>query len=150
MKDMSRRTVLVGAAAAVTALGLPASSARAEFAQEKPPATAKGKRSSTGTCGMLGSTEVCVTAREVQDVTGLQYVITNGGSQPMIYTLWYVDTTGGPESGSVTETVEAGEAVTGYFYGAVQHCFTLYVCEEAGNACISLGPVCGEGPSAWE
>ncbi|MGW7411795.1 hypothetical protein [Streptomyces sp. NPDC054863] len=150
MKEMSRRTVLVGAAAAVTALGLPASSAGAAPVQEKPPTTAKEKRSATGTCGMLGSTEICVTAREVQDVTGLQYVLANGGDQPMTYTLWYVDTNGGPESGRVTETVQAGKTVTGYFYGAVQHCFTLYVCEEAGNACLTLGPVCGEDPSDWE
>ncbi|MEU8893784.1 hypothetical protein [Streptomyces sp. NPDC048442] len=150
MKEMSRRTALAGAVAAVTALALPASSAGAEPAREKTPTTVKEKRSATSTCGMLGSTGVCVTAREVQDVTGLQYVITNGGSQPMTYTLWYVDTTGGPESGRVTETVQAGQTVTGYFYGAVQHCFTLYVCEEAGDACITLGPVCGEGPSGWE
>ncbi|WP_329569330.1 hypothetical protein [Streptomyces sp. NBC_01361] len=149
MKETSRRTVLVGAAATVIALGLPASTAGAESGPEEPPATAKGKRQATSTCGNLGSTRVCVTAREVQDVTGLQYVITNGGARPMAYTVWYVDTTGGPESGRVTETVKAGETATGYFYGAIQHCFTLHVCEEAGTACITLGPVCGEEPAGW-
>ncbi|MFG2500764.1 hypothetical protein ACGFSB_21420 [Streptomyces sp. NPDC048441] len=150
MRENSRRTVLIGAAAAMITLGLPASTADAKPTQEEPPTTAKEERSATGTCGKLGSTEVCVTAREVQDVTGLQYVITNGGAQPMTYTVWYVDTTGGPESGRVTETVQAGETATGYLYGAVHHCFTLHVCEEAGTACITLGPVCGEGPSGWE
>ncbi|MFI8785280.1 hypothetical protein [Streptomyces sp. NPDC055105] len=149
MKETSRRTVLVGTAAAMISLGLPASTAGAEPAQEEPPATAREKRPADGACGMLGSAEVCVTAREVQDVTGLQYVITNSGTQPMTYTLWYEDTTGGPESGKVTETVKAGEVATGYFYGAVQHCFTLHACEEAGTACITLGPVCGEIPSGW-
>lgn len=96
MKETSRRTVLVGAAAAMISLGLPASTAGAEPAQEEPPATAREKRPAAGARGMLGSAEVCVTAREVQDVTGLQYVITNSGTQPMTYTLWYEDTTGGP------------------------------------------------------
>ena len=150
MKDTSRRTVLVGAAAAMIGLGLPASTADAKPAPEEPPATSKERQPATSICGNLGSTEVCVSAREVQDVTGLQYVMTNGGTEPMTYTVWYVDTTGGPESGKVTETVNAGETVTGYFYGAIQHCFTLNVCEEAETACIALGPVCGENSSGWE
>jgi len=149
MKEISRRTILVGAAAATIALGLPASAACAEPAKEEPLATAKKAPLATSDCGDLGSTGVCVTAREVQDVTGLQYIITNGGDQPVTYTVWYVDVTGGPESGRVTETVEAGKNAVGYFYGALQHCFTLHVCQEGGAACITLGPVCGEYPSDW-
>ncbi|WP_432180417.1 hypothetical protein [Streptomyces sp. NBC_00063] len=141
MQEMSRRTVLVGATVSTIALGLPTSTADAEPAREAPPVTS--------VCKALGSTRVCVTAREIQDVTGLQYVITNGGARPMTYTVWYVDVTGGPESGKVKETVEAGETVVGYFYGAIQHCFTLHMCDEAETQCVVLGPVCGPYPSAW-
>ncbi|MEU6657775.1 hypothetical protein [Streptomyces sp. NPDC046821] len=141
MKEISRRTVLAGTAVSTVALGLPASTAVAEPAgDEPPPTTAEGK---------LGSSPISVTAREVQDVTGLQYVITNGGSRPMTYVVWYVDVTGGPASGRVTETAEAGESVAGYFYGAVHHCFTLHVSDEAGAESAVLGPVCGHGASSW-
>ncbi|MCX5085310.1 hypothetical protein ACFC18_55345 [Streptomyces sp. NPDC056121] len=141
MKEISRRTVLVGATVSTIALGVPVPTADAEPAREAPPVASA--------CGDLGSTQVCVTAREVQDVTGLQYVITNRGARPMTYTVWYVDVTGGPESGRVTETVGAGETVVGYFYGAIQHCFTLHMCHEAESECVVLGPVCGEYPSSW-
>ncbi|MGP3775932.1 hypothetical protein ACTWJ8_34420 [Streptomyces sp. SDT5-1] len=141
---MSRRTVLAGAAASSLALGLPAAAstpAAAQPTRDDPPVSSQ--------CGELGSTQVCVTAREVQDVTGLQYVITNNGAQEMTYSVWYVDTTGGPESGKVKETVPAGETVVGYFYGAVQHCFTLHMCDTAETECVVLGPVCGEHPAEW-
>ncbi|MFB7757060.1 hypothetical protein ACFC18_46955 [Streptomyces sp. NPDC056121] len=141
MKEISRRTVLVGATTSTITLGLPLAAADAAPAREAPPVTSA--------CADLGSTRVCVTAREVQDVTGLQYVITNSGAQPMSYTVWYVDVTGGPESGKVTETVEAGKTVVGYFYGVIQHCFTLHMCHEAESECVVLGPVCGAGPSSW-
>ncbi|WP_328630872.1 hypothetical protein [Streptomyces sp. NBC_00356] len=141
MKQISRRTVLAGAAASTLALGLPTAAAEAEPAREEPPLSSA--------CGELGTTQVCVTAREVQDVTGLQYVITNAGEQEMTYTVWYVDVTGGPESGKVKETVEAGGTVVGYFYGAVQHWFTLHLCDEAETECVVLGPVSGPYPTTW-
>ncbi|MFF3490578.1 hypothetical protein ACFYWS_04450 [Streptomyces sp. NPDC002795] len=139
MKEIPRRAVLVGAVASTVALGLPTAAAAERPAREEPPASSA--------CGELGTTQVCVTAREMQDVTSLQYVITNGGAQEMTYTAWYVDATGGPESGKVKETVEAGGTVVGYFYGAVQHCFTLHLCDAAETECVVLGPVCGPYPS---
>lgn len=141
MKQISRRTVLAGAAASTLALGLPTAAAEAEPAREEPPPSSA--------CGELGTTRVCVNAREVQDVTGLQYVITNGGEQEMTYTVWYVDVTGGPASGKVKETVEAGGMVVGYFYGTVQHSFTLHLCDEAETECVVLGPVRGAYPTIW-
>ncbi|MEV6103437.1 hypothetical protein AB0M28_01825 [Streptomyces sp. NPDC051940] len=142
MKEISRRTVLAGTAAATIAMGVPAT-ACAESPKNKK------QQQATSDCGDLGSTGVCVTARAVQDVTGLQYVITNNGDRTMTYTAWYVDQTGGPESGRVTHTVNAGENFVGYFYGALEHCFTLHVCQDDGAACLTLGPVCGEHPSDW-
>ncbi|MFD7293006.1 hypothetical protein ACFV9W_06925 [Streptomyces sp. NPDC059897] len=139
MKEISRRTVLAGAVASTAALGLPAATAAAGPAREEPP--------TDNACAELGATQVCVTVREVQDVSALQYVITNGGTQEETYTVWYTDLTGGPESGKVKETVAAGGAVVGYFYGAIQHCFTLHACDESGTECVALGPVCGPNPS---
>ncbi|MDI3403980.1 hypothetical protein [Streptomyces cavernicola] len=140
MTEISRRTVFVGAAASTLALGLSTSASGAEPVRAAQPSSE---------CKELGSTQVCVHAREVQDVTGLQYVITNNGSQTMTYRVWYVDVTGGPESGKVTVTVEAGETFVGYFYGTLQHYFTLHMCDETETECVVLGPVVGELPIGW-
>ncbi|NBE52411.1 hypothetical protein [Streptomyces boluensis] len=141
MKEISRRSVFVGAAASTIALGVSASAADAAPAREEPPLSSE--------CKTLGSTQICVTAREVQDVTGLQYIITNNGSQAMTYKVWYVDVSGGPESGKVTRTVEAGEVYVGYFYGAIQHYFTVHMCDETETECVVIGPLIGELPIEW-
>ncbi|MBA4860312.1 hypothetical protein H1V43_02715 [Streptomyces sp. PSKA54] len=147
MEKISRRAVLAGAATATIALALPVSTARAKPAREKEKSLA-----ATTDCGELGSMQACATARQVQDVSGIRYEITNSGSEPASYSVWYVDVNGGPESGRRTISVDAGETAVGYFYGDLGHCFTLHVCSAAEgeeDQCLILGPVCAEYPSEW-
>ncbi|OAH10099.1 hypothetical protein [Streptomyces jeddahensis] len=150
MEKISRRAVLAGAATATIALSLPASAACAKPAKEKE--KEKEQALATSDCGELGSMQACVTARQVQDVSGIQYDISNGGNEPASYTVWYVDVNGGPESGRHTVSVDSGESAVGYFYGDLGHCFTLHVCSAAEGEeeqCLVLGPVCAEYPSDW-
>jgi len=141
MQEISRRAVLAGAAIVPIALGLPGSAAAANSAARAKPA--QQEPFGPGACGELGSTRVCVTAQEVLNVTGLEYTLTNGGNTPASYTLSYVDLAGGPEGRPRTVSLEAGESVIDYFYGDLQHCFTLRVCKTGGD-CLTLGPVCAE------
>lgn len=147
MEEISRRAVLIGTAAATIALTLPASAACAK--PVKGEVKEKEKALETIDCGELGSTQACVTARQVQDVSGIQYEITNGGGEPATYTVQYVDVNGGPESGPRTVSADPGETVIGYFYGDLGHCFTLHVCPAEGNECLTLGPVCAEYAADW-
>jgi hypothetical protein len=144
MKEISRRTVLAAAASVTATLSLPPSAAAVAT---KPPAG--GGAAVPTACGMMGNTQACVTARTVMDVTQIQYTLTNSGNTPASYNVWYVDETGGPEASSRTVSVEAGESTIGYFYGDLQHCFTLHTCPEAGGECLILGPVCAEVTSGW-
>jgi hypothetical protein len=152
MEKISRRAVLAGAATATIAVSLPASAACAKPAKEDEKEKGKQKSLATSDCGELGSMQACVTARQVQDVSGIQYEISNGGASPASYTVRYVDVNGGPESGTRTVSVDAEESAVGYFYGDLGHCFTLHVCSAAEgeeDQCLVLGPVCAEYPSDW-
>ncbi|MGW1029908.1 hypothetical protein ACWD4J_40650 [Streptomyces sp. NPDC002577] len=135
MPEISRRTLLVGAATVPIALTLPGPVACATPARKQP--------FPTNACGNLGNTRVCVSAQQVLDVTGLQYHITNNGDTTASYTVSYTDMEGGPESEPRTVSVEPGETAIGDFYGNLQTCFTLHTCRTGGD-CIDLGPVCAE------
>jgi len=155
MQEISRRAVLVGAATATIALSLPTSAAGAKPADATPadatPADAKPAEAEALApiaCGALGSTHACVRVRQLQDVSNIRFTITNGGDASASYTVRCVDQDGGPQPDPRTVSVEAGETVTDDFFGSLQHCFTLYVCPDAGGDCLIVGPVCAEYASA--
>ncbi|TPQ18274.1 hypothetical protein [Streptomyces sporangiiformans] len=159
MQEISRRTVLVGAATAAVTLTVPAPTAHA-----MPTENTRNEESAPGSCETMGSTEACVEVRQIQDVCGIQYTIKNHGDAPRTYSVSCLDVDGGPNPGTVTVSVEAGESVSDYFYGDLLHCFTLQVCpvsagkemtgprtsgKEADVTCMTLGPVCAESSSDW-
>jgi len=134
MQEISRRTVLVGAAAAAVAVSVPASAGSVKALQEDP----------SSSCKTLADAQICATVYPAQDVAGIRYTITNGGDLTLHYLVWYVDQDSGRESRRRTVVVEPGMVEMGDLYGSLKHCFVFHACDLDRDGCVEIGPLCAE------
>ncbi|MEV6103436.1 hypothetical protein AB0M28_01820 [Streptomyces sp. NPDC051940] len=92
-------------------------------------------------CEQDGVARLCATAQEVQDVTSIQYTVTQLDG-PGSYQISYVDLSDGftmtPQDVSPLRYQEQG---TGFLYGALQHCFRVVLTSPAGTS-LDVEPVC--------
>lgn len=136
MPHISRRGFLAAAAgAAVTSTLGPvacasAAPASAASAQPSPPATS----------GKQGTATASVTLTQAQDVTAINYTITNVSAHPDTYKVSYVDEVNGRSSRETVIHVPAGGTQTGVLYGSLNHNFTVIVGLSDGTS-LRLGPL---------
>ena len=93
-----------------------------------------------------GNASVTVALTPVQDVTMISYTITDIGSVPDTFTIWYSDLDNGRQSRHLSDPLNPGESASANVYGHLDHTFLLNVCQSDGS-CFSVGPL-GPGPAA--
>lgn len=93
-----------------------------------------------------GNASVTVTLSPDQDVTVIRYTITNVGSAPDTFTVWYSDLDNGRQSRKLVYPLNPGESASAEVYGHPDHTFLVNVCQSDGT-CFTVGPV-GPGPAA--
>lgn len=93
-----------------------------------------------------GNASITVTLTPVQDVTMISYTITDIGSVPDTFTVWYSDLDNGRESRHLAYPLNPGESASANVYGHLDHTFLVNVCQSDGT-CFSVGPL-GPGPTA--
>lgn len=92
-------------------------------------------------CVNDGVAELCATGREVQDVTGIDYAVTQLDG-PGSYQIRYVDL----NDNFVSPSQNVGplahqQRATGTMFGALQHCFRVVLTSSAGTT-LAVEPVC--------
>ena len=145
MPDISRRSLLTAATIALISGGGTAAAAAAAQAGRKPrPRSPLPAPRDTG--AEQGNAAITVSPATTQDVTKIQYTITDVGSAPDTFTVWYTDQNNGRQSRKLTYTLDPGDSASDVVYGPVNHSFVINVCQSDGS-CFTVGPV-GPGPSA--
>ena len=142
MPDISRRSLLTAATIALASGGGTAAAA-AEAGRKPRPRAALPNPRDTG--GEQGNAAITVSLLNTQDVTEIQYTITNVGAAPDTFTVWYTDQNNGRQSRKLTYTLDPGDSANDEVYGPVNHSFVINVCQSDGS-CFTVGPV-GPGPS---
>jgi len=138
MPHLSRRTLLTAATLALT----PGSATATAAAGRKPRAAPPRPRD---TQGQQGNASITVFLSQAQDVTAIHYTITDIGSTPDTFTIWYTDLRNGRQSRKLTYPLDPGESASAEVYGSVNHTFLVNVCQSDGT-CFAVGPV-GPVPS---
>lgn len=137
--QISRRTFLSATAVAL-AVG-PATAAAAAM-----PSPGHGTRSVVrqDITTEQGNASITVSVWMVQDVTTIDYTITNVGILADTFTVWTVDLNNGRASRKIAYALDAGASVSAEVYGRLNHSFQVNVCQSDGT-CFSVGPV---GPAS--
>jgi hypothetical protein len=138
--EITRRAFLTTALAttAVALASVPASAAAAG-----PPSRARS-RDKQDVQVQQGNASITVTVLPEQDVTAIDYTITDVGSVPDTFTIWYSDLNNGRESRKIDYPLNPGESASAEVYGRLNHDFLVNVCQSDGT-CFTVGPV-GPGP----
>lgn len=93
-----------------------------------------------------GNASITVSLSPDQDVTVIRYTITDVGSVPDTFTVWYSDIDNGRQSRKLVYPLDPGESASAEVYGHPNHTFLVNVCQSDG-LCFTVGPV-GPGPAA--
>ena len=94
--------------------------------------------------GRQGNASITVSVTPVQDVTAIDYTLTNVGDTADTFTVWTTDLDDGRESRKLFYPLAAGGSVSAEVYGRLKHSFQVNVCQSDGS-CFSFGPV---GPAS--
>ncbi|HET9168519.1 MAG TPA: hypothetical protein VFN97_03750 [Actinospica sp.] len=130
-----------GTAAAAPAKPAPAAAKAAPAAPSHHPRST-GVR--TDVTGSEGNASVTVSVMPVQDVTAIDYTITNVGVIADTFTVWTTDLDNGRQSRKLYFNLDAGDSDSAEVYGRLNHSFQVNVCQSDGT-CFTVGPV---GPAA--
>lgn len=97
--------------------------------------------SATSTCTQDGVAQLCAAASMVQDVTAIDWGITQLDG-PGNYSVYYVDqTTGQPSTPQQVGPLPYQVVVSGRQYGALNHCFVVVLTSPPGTS-LASSPVC--------
>ncbi len=141
MPTITRRALLVGATAA-----LASGSATAAAAAGRSAPTLSRIRQDV--VAQQGNASITVSLNPVQDVMMISYTITNIGTAPDVFTVWYSDVDNGRQSRQLSYPLNPGESASAQVYGHLNHSFLVNVCQSDGT-CFSVGPISpGPGPAA--
>lgn len=98
--------------------------------------------SATSTCTSDGVARLCATATQVQDLTAIDWGVTELDG-PGSYSVYYVDqTTSQPSTPQQVGPLPYQVVVSGRQYGALTHCFVVVLTSLPGTS-LSSSPVCG-------
>jgi hypothetical protein len=136
LPEITRRTFL-----ATTTVALASGSTAAAAAGPRPPARPRIRQDVQDQQGNAGIT---ISVTPAQDVTEIDYTITDVGSVPDTFTVWYTDLKNGRQSRKLSYPLNPGESASAEVYGSLNHSFLVNVCQSDGT-CFSVGPV-GPGP----
>ena len=142
--QITRRGLL---AAAVVVAAVPGTAAAAATPRPKPAAgrgTRAAVRDDVTVTGSQGNASVTVSVRTVQDVTAIDYTITNVGVIADTFTVWTTDLDDGRQSRKLYYNLAAGDSDAAEVYGRLNHSFQVNVCQSDGT-CFTVGPI---GPVA--
>ena len=138
MAQITRRTLL-----ATAPVALAPGPAAAFLADPKSRAASLDPRD---TEGRQGNASITLFVNQAQDVAAIHYTITNVGSAPDTFTVWYTDLNNGRQSRKLVYPLDSAQSASAEVYGTVTHTFVVNVCQSDG-ACFAVGPV-GLVPSA--
>ena len=141
LSEITRRTFLA-TTAATTAVALASGPATAAAAGPRRPARPRIRQDVQDQQGNAGIT---VSVTLTQDVTVIDYTITDVGSIPDTFTVWYTDLNNGRQSRKLHYPLDPGQSASAEVYGSLNHSFLVNVCQSDGT-CFSVGPV-GPGPT---
>jgi hypothetical protein len=147
MSQITRRTLLTAATSAATAaatatIALTPGMTAAATAGPRPHAATPGPRD---TEVRQGNASITIFLNEAQDVAAIHYTITNVGSGPDTFRVWYTDFDNGRQSRKLTYSLGPGDSARAEVYGSVNHTFLVNVCQTDGT-CFTVGPI-GPVPS---
>jgi hypothetical protein len=134
MSVLSRRGFLVAAAVCAVSVGTAAAPALADCAPATDPV------SPMSATGQQGTASVSVELTLLQDVTAIQYTLTNISDAPDIYTVTYNDQVTGRDSRESVIQLPAGGVQSTVVYGSLNHKFTFNVGLSDGTT-LTLGPL---------
>lgn len=137
--QISRRTFL--AAGALVAVATPTTAYAASTPAPRRPARSAVRQDVTT---RQGDASVTVSLTPIQDVTAIDYTITNIGFLPDTFTVSTTDLNDGRMSRKLSYELDPGESASDEVYGSLNHSFQLNVCQSDGT-CFTVGPV---GPAA--
>jgi hypothetical protein len=144
--QFTRRSFLAVGAATAVVVAAPACAA----ASSKPTpntSTRHTTRSATPTNDVTvtqGNASITVSLRAVQDVTAIDYTITNVGPIGDEFTVSTTDLNDGRQSRKLNYSLEPGDSDSAEVYGRLQHSFQVNVCQSDGT-CFTVGPI---GPAS--
>lgn len=97
--------------------------------------------SAASTCTSDGVAQLCAGANPVQDVTAVDWGVTQLDG-PGSYSVYYVDqNTGQPSTPQQVGPMPYQVVVSGRQYGALNHCFVVVLTSPAGTS-LATSPVC--------
>jgi hypothetical protein len=137
--QITRRTFLAATTVAVAAR--PATATAAATPAPRHPTRSAARQDITT---QQGNASITVYLVPVQDVTAINYTITNIGVLPDTFTVSTTDLDNGRQSRELTFDLDPGESSSAEVFGSLNHSFQLNVCQSDGT-CFTVGPV---GPAA--
>ena len=141
MPQISRRSLLTAAAVAVVAR--PAAAAAAASPHPEPHAQSRSAIRQD-VQGQQGNAHITVSLTPEQDVTAIRYTISNVGTAPDTFTVWYTDLNNSRQSRKLSYSLAPSGLASATVYGSLNHIFLINVCQSDGM-CFTVGPV---GPAA--
>ena len=134
-QQITRRAFL--AATAIVAVAVPATTAAAATPSPKHSTRAAVREAITTT---QGNASVTVSASVVQDVTAINYTITDISPLPDTFTVSVTDLNNGRQSRKIAYALGSGDSASAIVYGALNHTFQVNVCQSDGT-CFTVGPI---------
>lgn len=138
MTKITRRTFM-----AVAAVAMASAPAAASAAGPWPRALSRIRHD---VVGQGGNASITVSLSPDQDVTVIRYTITDVGSVPDVFTVWYSDLDNGRQSRRLVYPLDPGGSASAEVYGRSNHSFLVNVCQSDGT-CFTVGPL-GPSPAA--